>query len=102
MDAAVVIVTKNRKQDLAVAIRSALNQTSQPRILVIDDQSTDGTPEMLRSRFPMIQFVQSDTSRGYLFQRNRAASLIDTEIIFSIDDDAEFSKIGRASCRERG
>jgi GT2 family glycosyltransferase len=91
MDAAVVIVTKNRKQDLAVVIRSALNQTSQPRILVIDDQSTDGTPEMLRSRFPMIRFVQSDTSRGYVFHRNRAASLIDTEIIFSVDDDAEFS-----------
>jgi glycosyltransferase involved in cell wall biosynthesis len=88
--ATVVISTKNRKEDVAKAVESAVAQTAKPEVLVIDDGSTDGTTEMLRERFPTVRLDRAEVSRGYIVQRNRGASLASGEIIFSIDDDATF------------
>lgn len=57
----------------------------------MDDGSTDGTAEMVRAEFPMVRLESSVESRGYIVQRNLAARLASGEIIFSLDDDAEFS-----------
>jgi glycosyltransferase involved in cell wall biosynthesis len=89
--ATVVITTKNRKDELRVALRSAIEQTAQPEVLVIDDGSTDGTGEMVRAEFPAARFNRSENSLGLVVQRNRAAQLARGGIIFSIDDDAAFS-----------
>jgi glycosyltransferase involved in cell wall biosynthesis len=74
-----------------VAIRSALGQTFALEVLVIDDGSTDGTAEMIRREFPTVRLERSERSQGYICQRNRAAQLALGEVIFSMDDDAEFS-----------
>jgi glycosyltransferase involved in cell wall biosynthesis len=91
MRATVVITTKNRRQDLLKAIASALDQTVRPQVLVIDDASTDGTAEVVAREFPAVQLARSETSRGYIAQRNRAARLAESPILFSLDDDAVFS-----------
>jgi glycosyltransferase involved in cell wall biosynthesis len=91
MDASVVIVTRNRKEDLRRALRSASAQTTQAEVLVIDDASDDSTSEMVRSEFPSVKLERTETSCGYMPQKNRAALLAQGGIIFSIDDDAEFS-----------
>jgi len=57
----------------------------------MDDGSTDGTAEVVRAEFPSVHLERSETSTGYIVQRNRAARLAGGDIIFSIDDDAEFS-----------
>lgn len=89
--ATIVITTKNRKDDLRIAVRSALAQNGNPEVLVIDDGSTDGTTEMVRSEFPAARVDRVEQSAGYIVQRNRAARLATGEVIFSVDDDAEFS-----------
>jgi glycosyltransferase involved in cell wall biosynthesis len=91
MNATVVITTKNRKEELQKAVQSALDQTASPDVLVIDDGSTDGTSEMIRSQFPTVRLERSETSLGLVVQRNRAAAMAKGEILFSIDDDAAFS-----------
>ena len=91
MQTTVVITTKNRKRELASAVRSALEQTANPEVLVIDDGSTDGTAELIRAEFPGARLERSDPSLGYIVQRNRAAQIATGQIIFSIDDDAAFS-----------
>jgi glycosyltransferase involved in cell wall biosynthesis len=91
MTATVVITSKNRKQDLATAVQSALDQTARPEVLVIDDGSTDGTSELIRSRFPTVRLERSEQSAGLIVQRNRGAKLANGDVIFSIDDDAIFS-----------
>src|SRR5262245_26610395 len=91
MRATIVIATKDRKDDLRRAIRSAIRQTEPVEILVLDDGSTDGTSEMVRSEFPQVRLERTPVSHGYVSQRNRGALLSSGEIIFSIDDDAEFS-----------
>lgn len=91
MKTAVVIVTKNRKAKLRRAIASALEQALKPEVLVVDDGSTDGTSDMVRSEFPQARLEQSAHSLGYIAQRNRAARLTAVDVVVSIDDDAEFS-----------
>jgi glycosyltransferase involved in cell wall biosynthesis len=91
LTASVVITTKNRKQDLQRALRSCIEQTAKPEVLVIDDGSGDGTEQLVRNEFPMVRIVRHEVSRGYIVQRNQGAQLASGDIIFSIDDDAEFS-----------
>lgn len=89
--ATVVITTKNRKYELRKAIASALAQSARPDVLVIDDGSTDGTARMVASEFPKVVLGRSETSYGYITQRNRAAEIAKTPFVFSLDDDAVFS-----------
>jgi glycosyltransferase involved in cell wall biosynthesis len=89
--ASVVITTRNRKEDLREAVKSALAQTSPIEVLVMDDGSTDGTAEMVRIELPKARLERSETSAGYIVQRNLAAQLAEADVIFSIDDDAAFA-----------
>ena len=91
MMASVVIVTKNRKEHLRRAIISAVGQTEPVEVLVLDDGSIDGTSDMVKLEFKQVQLVRTTTSLGCVAQRNRGAELCSGKVIFSIDDDAEFS-----------
>jgi len=91
LKASLVITTKNRKEELHVALRSAIEQTVQPEIIVIDDGSTDGTAEMVLAQFPEVKLHRFVESKGLIVRRNDGAQLAQGDIIFSIDDDAAFS-----------
>lgn len=89
--ATVVITTKNRKEELARAIRSALAQSPPVEVLVVDDGSDDGTADMVRTEFPAARLERCEESGGYIVRRNMGAELARGPVIFSIDDDAEFA-----------
>lgn len=89
--ASVVIVTHNRKELLRAALTSATTQRGAPEVIVMDDGSTDGTPDMVHAEFPGVRLVRSEVPVGYIVQRNKAAELATTNIIVSLDDDARFS-----------
>lgn len=89
--ASVVITTKNRREEVRRALRSALTQSVDIEVLVIDDGSSDRTPEMVRREFPDVALTACTESRGYIVRRNEAAQLATGSIVVSIDDDAEFS-----------
>lgn len=91
MKATVIVSTRNRKEHLVNAIRSAIIQTASPEVIVIDDGSTDGTSELLKSEFPEVILIHYNCSKGYIARRNEGATLATGDIIFSIDDDSEFS-----------
>jgi glycosyltransferase involved in cell wall biosynthesis len=86
--ATVVITTKDRKDELREALPLVLAQTESVEVLVIDDGSTDGTPDMVRSEFPSVRLERSESSLGLVAQRTRAAGLATAPILISVDDDA--------------
>lgn len=89
--ATVVITTKDRKDDLRRALQSAIEQTASPEVLVIDDGSSDGTATMVQEEFPEVRLHREEEPAGLIVRRNQGAELARGPILFSIDDDAEFS-----------
>lgn len=89
--ATIVITTKDRKEDLLMAVKSALSQASSPEVVVVDDGASDGTSERIRARFPEVRLITHSAARGLIVRRNEAAAIASGDIIFSIDDDAVFS-----------
>lgn len=94
ISASIVITTKNRKDDLRQALRSALTQNVDVEVLVLDDASTDGTEMMVQQEFPDVRFLRFDTSEGYIVRRNQVVRMARAPIVFIIDDDACFSTKG--------
>jgi glycosyltransferase involved in cell wall biosynthesis len=90
LTASIVITTRNRKEDLRRALESSVAQNGRPEILVIDDGSTDGTAEMVRTEFPQAVLHREEESKGLVVRRNEAARMARGDVIFSIDDDAVF------------
>lgn len=88
--ATIVITTRNRKEELRQALRSALAQDVAVEVIVTDDASEDGTREMVQQEFPDVRILRSDQCLGLIVQRNRAAASASCDVIFSLDDDAAF------------
>ena len=86
----VVVITHNYGRYLPTAVASACDQTHQPRVLVMDDGSTDGTEDVVRdlaARYPLLTCHRSATARGPAATRNDAATRVETEWIIYLDAD---------------
>ena len=58
MKFSVIIVTRNRKDDVKVSLEGYLRQTYQDmEIIVVDNESTDGTKEMMESEYSDIKYL---------------------------------------------
>jgi glycosyltransferase involved in cell wall biosynthesis len=91
VDVTIAIVTKDRKDVLRNAVRSAVEQEGRIEVLVLDDGSGDGTADMVRGEFPTVRVARYEDNAGVAARRNDAAQLARGDIIVSIDDDAVFT-----------
>lgn len=86
----VVVITHNYGRYLPTAVASVMDQTLQPRVLVMDDGSTDDTEDVIRdlaARYPCLTCHRSATPRGLAATRNDAAERVDTEWLIYLDAD---------------
>jgi glycosyl transferase family 2 len=85
--AAVIIPTHNRAESLPKTLDSILAQSVPADIYVMDDASTDQTPQRIPHDYPQVFYHREEHNRGPCYQRNKGARLAEAEIIFTIDDD---------------
>jgi len=88
-----IICTHNREQYLGAAIDSLLGQTmGSYEIIVVDNASTDGTAEVVKSRLDdsRVHYVLESTL-GLSVARNTGAKAAKGQILAYLDDDAEAS-----------
>jgi GT2 family glycosyltransferase len=95
--ASVVIPTLNRKKDLEECIRSIFScslQSSLKEVIVIDNNSEDGTIEFLKNlaeKEPRLRFTKI-SERNAIKARNIGFNLASGDIIIHIDDDIVVDK----------
>ncbi len=84
----VIIPTYNRKDYVQEAIDSVLVQTYDDyEIIVVDDGSTDGTGDILRTQFGARLRYEWQENRGESSARNRGISLAQGEYVAFLDSD---------------
>ncbi|QKW33625.1 glycosyltransferase [Actinomadura sp. NAK00032] len=87
-----VVVTYNRRELLAEALAAIAGQIRPPdTVIVVDNASTDGTPALVRERFPNADLLALGTNTGGAggFAAGIARALDDphTGLIWLMDDD---------------
>ena len=86
-DFSVVIPLYNKVQFIHQALESVLRQDLAPReILVVDDGSTDGGAEVVRSRFPTVTLIQQ-ANRGVGAARNNGIASARSPWVALLDAD---------------
>ncbi|KUJ63754.1 glycosyl transferase [Flavobacteriaceae bacterium CRH] len=88
----ILITTKNRKDDLAFTLRKCQSLLNRKDVvfMICDDGSTDGTHLFIPEKYPNIQFIRNEKSKGLIYSRNKLMDLVTTEFAISIDDDLHF------------
>ncbi len=74
MDVSIVITTYNVRDLLAECLESVYRSRGLAafEVFVVDNDSVDGTPEMIRERFPQVRLFVNDENLGFARANNRA------------------------------
>ena len=84
---AVIIATRNRGPELLGTLTRLRALDEQPPIVVVDNGSTDGTAELVRTRCPGVQVVGLRRNHGGA-ARTVGARLVDSPYVAFSDDDS--------------
>jgi glycosyltransferase involved in cell wall biosynthesis len=86
-DCTVAICTRDSGALLERAVKSAVGQA---RVLIVDDYSSDGSVERVRSAYPQVQVIRPCVKKGLGNARHTAVSAVETEWLIWLDADDEF------------
>jgi len=88
----VIVPVYNGERYIAKAIESALNQTVKPdEIIVVDDASTDQTPEIVKT-FKEVIYIRNEKNMERAYSRNLGASIAKGKYLFFLDHDDLWKK----------
>ena len=99
-DTAVIIPSYNRWPTVADAVASVIGQGDNVLPIVIDDASTDGTPEKLAERFgDRLQLIVQPENQEKSAARNAGIAAAATEFVCCLDSDDLFEPGGIQALR---
>jgi GT2 family glycosyltransferase len=75
-----------RRAELLLAVERLLGLPEQPRVVVVDNGSGDGTADVVRDRFPDVDLIASTENLGAV-GRNLGVARLDTPYVAFCDDD---------------
>lgn len=85
----VIIVSFNTKDELRQCLSSI---SPSHEIIVIDNASKDGSPEMVRSGFPQVRLITNETNLGFGTANNQGLAIATGEIVLFLNSDAVASE----------
>jgi GT2 family glycosyltransferase len=83
---AVVVITHQRRDELLLALSRLRELPEQPRVVVVDNGSTDGTADAVRAQHPWVELIASPDNLGAV-GRNVGVARLDTPYVAFCDDD---------------
>jgi len=85
-DVSVVTVNWNGKDHLETLLPS-LTVLDPREIILVDNGSSDGSQDFVRSRYPAVRIIQNDTNRGFAQPNNLAAEVAQGRCLAFINND---------------
>ncbi len=83
----IVIVSYNCRQALQTCLLKLIAEGYPPPILVVDNASTDGTPEMVTADFPTVQLIQNVRNHGFAAACNQGIRACASDFILLLNPD---------------
>ena len=83
----IVVLSRNRRDMLLRTLPHHLSLPERPRVVVVDDASTDGTAEAVRSRVAGVEVIALERHMGAA-ARNVAMRSLDVPYVALCDDDS--------------
>jgi GT2 family glycosyltransferase len=80
-DLTVVVVSWNVRDLLRRCLHSLLGRGDEegdaprPEVIVVDNASSDGSPQMVRDEFPQVQLIANEENRGFTAANNQGLAL---------------------------
>jgi N-acetylglucosaminyl-diphospho-decaprenol L-rhamnosyltransferase len=84
---AIVVASRNRRDMLMRTLPKHLALPEQPKVVVVDDASSDGTAGAVREHFPGVHVIALDRQAGAA-ARNVAMRTLDVPYVALADDDS--------------
>jgi len=89
-DISVIIVSYNVQKYLCSCIDSVLAQRDiSIEIIVIDNNSTDGTREVISAKYPAVKLISNADNIGFSAANNRGIEVASAEMIMLLNPDTE-------------
>ena len=83
----VVVVNWNAGDRLLESVRSVFDSTVEAAVVVVDNDSTDGSVERLRERYPAVRVVQTGKNLGYGRGANAGLQAVESEYLVVMNPD---------------
>ncbi len=86
----IIIVSWNNKNLLARCLTSLQHHVATSHeVIVIDNASTDGTPDLIRTQFPQVKLKVNPTNRGFSAANNQGLQLAQFPFVAFFNNDTE-------------
>lgn len=89
MNVSIIIVNYNTKNLTENCLKSVFEQTKgiSFEVIVSDNGSTDGSIEMIKSKFPQVALIENNANLGFGAANNRALKIAKGKYIFYLNSD---------------
>jgi GT2 family glycosyltransferase len=93
----VCIVSWRTRDMLRACVRSVVGRPEVGRIIVVDNHSGDGSVEMVRAEFPIVELVVNEENLGFAAGNNQAIRAAQAPILLLLNPDTEVEASALAS-----
>lgn len=89
MDLSIIIISYNTKELLIECLQSIYHYPPQIsfEIIIVDNASTDGSPEAVSLHFPQINLIQNAKNVGFAIANNQAAQIANGKFLLFLNSD---------------
>ncbi len=89
MKLSIIIVSYNVKEFLSKCVLSVQNNFSEAEIIVVDNNSSDGSIKMLSEHFSHVKIISNKTNKGFSGANNQGIAMAQSENILLLNPDTE-------------
>lgn len=99
VDVSIIIVSYNVKLFLEQAINSVLSSTEiKLDVIIIDNNSADGSVDMVKNRFPEVKLIENDSNVGFAKACNQGLANADSKYVLFLNPDTVIEKDTISNC----